>query len=478
MSQRASGYNVSQPIFFKQSLSVAPLLLWLQFALPPLVAGALLYPLTQIYDVEFSRAFLALSVTVTALAFVVLPNRDPAVQLLSGRLPMATSLVVRWAVLLASLLALGYVTKFSEDFSRRVVLTWALTAPALIIVLMLVLQEVTKRLLADVANARRAIFVGCNETSMSLAGRIAAHGELGLSVAGFFDDRGSDRLGCGGRARLLGQFADVAAFVKARRIDVIFVAMPLGHISRVHDLVDQLGDTTASIYYVPDIFVFDDLIQPRTSEMLGIPVVAMCETPFHGYRGVIKRLMDLFIAGNALIVFAPLMLAIAMAIKWTSPGPVIFRQRRYGLDGREIGVYKFRTMSVCEDGTDFTQATRNDQRVTPLGRVLRRYSLDELPQLINVLQGRMSLVGPRPHAIAHNEECRKLIKRYMVRHKVLPGMTGLAQVSGCRGETARIEDMEARVRLDLEYLRNWSPLLDLQILLLTAQEVIRTDKAY
>ena len=296
MSQRASGYNVSQPIFFKQSLSVAPLLLWLQFALPPLVAGALLYPLTQIYDVEFSRAFLALSVTVTALAFMVLPNRDPSVQLLSGRLPMATSLVVRWAILLASLLALGYVTKFSEDFSRRVVLTWALTAPALIIVLMLVLQEVTKRLLADVANARRAIFVGCNETSMSLAGRIAAHGELGLSVAGFFDDRGSDRLGCGGRARLLGQFADVAAFVKGRRIDVIFVAMPLGHISRVHNLVDELGDTTASIYYVPDIFVFDDLIQPRTSEMLGIPVVAMCETPFHGYRGVITRLMDLFIA--------------------------------------------------------------------------------------------------------------------------------------------------------------------------------------
>ncbi len=477
MNSRTPDYQLSQPMIFKQSLSVAPLLLWLQYALPPLVAGGLLYPLTQFYDVEFSRAFVALTVIVTALAFAVLPNRDPTVPLLAGRLPMATSLIVRWAVLVAILLALGYVTKFSEDFSRRVVVTWVLVTPWLLVLLMLMLRAFTRRLLAEPAYVRRAIFVGCNETSMNLAARITSHGELGMSVVGFFDDRGSDRLGCATRARLLGRFADVAEFAKARRIDVIFVAMPLGHIPRVHELVDELGDTTASIYYVPDVFVFD-LIQPRTSEILGIPVVAMCETPFHGYRGVIKRLMDLFIAGNALLALAPLMLAIALAIKLTSPGPVIFRQRRYGLDGREIGVYKFRTMHVCEDGAAFRQATRGDSRVTRLGAVLRRYSLDELPQLVNVLQGRMSLVGPRPHAVAHNEECRKLIKRYMVRHKVLPGMTGLAQVSGCRGETANIEDMEARVRLDLEYLRNWSPVLDLQILLLTAQEVIGSQKAY
>jgi putative colanic acid biosynthesis UDP-glucose lipid carrier transferase len=476
MIPRTLGYKFSQPIVFKQNLSFAPLILWLQFVLPPLLAGGLLYPLTWFYEVDFNRGFVALSIITTALAFVVLPNRPVAVQLVAGRLPLATSLIGRWAMLVALLLALGYVTKFSEDFSRRVIVSWALAAPALLILLALLLQEITRRMLADSANARRAIFVGCNETSISLWSRLAQHEELGISAAGFFDDRGSDRLGCG-QARLLGRFADVPAFVKARRIDVIFIALPVRHIPRVHDLVEELGDTTASIYYVPDVFVFD-LIQPRTSELLGVPLVAMCETPFHGYRGVTKRMMDLFIAGNALLALAPLMIAIALAIKWTSPGPVIFRQRRYGLDGREIGVYKFRTMTVCEDGADFRQATRGDQRVTPLGAFLRRYSLDELPQLVNVVQGRMSLVGPRPHAVAHNEECRKLIKRYMVRHKVLPGMTGLAQVSGCRGETARIEDMEKRVMLDLEYLRNWSPLLDLQILLLTVQEVIRTDKAY
>ena len=184
------------------------------------------------------------------------------------------------------------------------------------------------------------------------------------------------------------------------------------------------------------------------------------------------------IAALALVLLAPLLLGIAWAVKRSSPGPVLFRQRRYGLDGREIKVYKFRTMTVCEDGAQVAQARRNDQRVTPVGKHLRRWSLDELPQLINVLQGTMSLVGPRPHAVAHNEEYRKLIKRYMVRHKVLPGITGLAQVRGCRGETARVEDMEARVLFDLEYMRNWSPMLDLQIILATAFAVIRTDRAY
>jgi len=192
----------------------------------------------------------------------------------------------------------------------------------------------------------------------------------------------------------------------------------------------------------------------------------------------VKRLMDVVIASLAILAPSPVLLTVAYLVKRSSPGPVLFRQRRYGLDGREIQVYKFRTMTVAEDGARVTQATRNDRRVTPVGRYLRRWSLDELPQLINVLQGTMSLVGPRPHAVAHNEEYRKLIKRYMVRHKVLPGITGLAQVRGCRGETARVEDMEARVVFDLEYMRNWSPLLDLQILVATVFAVVRTDRAY
>jgi putative colanic acid biosynthesis UDP-glucose lipid carrier transferase len=235
-------------------------------------------------------------------------------------------------------------------------------------------------------------------------------------------------------------------------------------------LLDDLRDTTASMYYVPDIFVFD-LIQARSGEIHGIPVVAMCETPFYGYRGVTKRLTDIGLSVLILLLFLPLLLVIAVLVKFSSPGPVIFKQRRYGLDGHEIAVYKFRTMSVTEDGAQVRQASKTDSRITRIGGILRRTSLDELPQLINVLQGRMSLVGPRPHAVAHNEEYRKLIKGYMVRHKVLPGITGLAQVNGCRGETSQLEEMEARVNYDLDYLRRWSPMLDIKIILLTAVKV-------
>ena len=174
----------------------------------------------------------------------------------------------------------------------------------------------------------------------------------------------------------------------------------------------------------------------------------------------------------------PLFVLVAALVKFSSPGPVIFKQRRYGLDGREIQVYKFRTMRVTEDGAKIRQASKSDARITRIGSILRRSSLDELPQLINVLQGRMSLVGPRPHAVAHNEEYRKLIKGYMVRHKVLPGITGLAQVNGCRGETTELKDMEARVNYDLDYLRYWTPMLDIKILLLTIFKVFRDEKAY
>lgn len=188
--------------------------------------------------------------------------------------------------------------------------------------------------------------------------------------------------------------------------------------------------------------------------------------------------MDVVLASIFLVLLSPLMVAIAIAIKLTSPGPVFFRQRRYGLDGREIRVWKFRTMTVCEDGQQVTQARRGDPRVTRIGAFLRRTSLDELPQLFNVLKGDMSLVGPRPHATAHNEEYRRLIDGYMLRHKVRPGMTGLAQVHGCRGETETVDKMAKRVEWDLPYIREWSLWMDIKILLQTFWVVLRGQNAY
>jgi putative colanic acid biosynthesis UDP-glucose lipid carrier transferase len=265
--------------------------------------------------------------------------------------------------------------------------------------------------------------------------------------------------------------------VQARRIDVIFVALPMRQVQRVVDLLNELRDTTASIYFVPDIFVMD-LIQSRTAEIDGVPVVAMCETPFYGSRGLVKRSMDIALSAVGLLVLMPFLLLVALLVKLGSPGPAIFRQRRYGLDGNVIDVRKFRTMNVTEDGPNVRQATINDRRVTPIGRWLRRYSIDELPQLINVLEGSMSLVGPRPHAVAHNEEYRGLIQGYMVRHKVPPGITGLAQVNGCRGETSHVDEMRRRIEFDLEYLRRWSPTLDLRILVQTVWQLLGDRKAY
>ena len=450
---------------------------FLDAVLPALVAVGMLCGLCAVYGIEFKGFFVVLAI-LSAMLSLLLPRGQPAQpnQLMKSSLPLAIRVMVRWMVIIAILLAIGFVTKYSVDFSRRVVLTWAVTTPAVLIVISLCLHELMRRLIHDPSTVRRVAFAGCNDVSLSLAHRIGG-GSMGMQVEGFFDDRSAQRLGLETEARLLGGLPDMVTFVKRNQIDVVFVALPVSHIRRVVQLLDELRDTTASVYYVPDIFALD-LIQARSGELFGIPVVALCETPFYGYRGVVKRITDIALALTVLLLALPLMAVLAWLVRLSSPGPAFFKQRRYGLDGREIMVYKFRTMTVIEDGPNITQASREDARITAIGRFMRRYSLDELPQLVNVLQGQMSLVGPRPHAVAHNEEYRKLIKGYMLRHKVPPGITGLAQVNGCRGETSRVEDMQARIDYDLEYLRHWSPLLDFKILFLTAIRLLRDEKAY
>lgn len=469
---------MTDPVMFTRGFSIA-LVSLLQAIMPSLIAVGTLVLLCHAYGVVFSDFFQVLAVAVAILSSVLPRGRSNGQQpVLPAAIPLALSVIVRWMLIVAILLGIGYVTKYSEDFSRRVVLTWVAVTPALLVLVALYLHEMMRRLLNDPKHTRGVAFVGCTEVSLMLADRITRNSRtLGMTVHGFFDDRSPDRLGHCGSMRRLGAMSDIFASVQRKQIDAIFVALPVRQVQRVMDLVQELRNTTVSIYYLPDLCALD-LLQARTGELLGMPVVSMCETPFYGYGGLVKRMTDVAFAAAILAVATPVMLAIAVAIKFTSAGPVIFKQRRYGLDGKEILVHKFRTMTVLEDGGYVQQATRTDSRITPVGRFLRRYSLDELPQLFNVLQGTMSLVGPRPHAVAHNEEYRQLIKGYMVRHKAPPGITGLAQINGCRGETTRVEDMQARVNYDLEYLRRWSPLLDLKILALTAVRVLRDEKAY
>jgi putative colanic acid biosynthesis UDP-glucose lipid carrier transferase len=276
---------------------------------------------------------------------------------------------------------------------------------------------------------------------------------------------------------LSGRIADVPGVVEREHISVIYIALPMSQHPRILALLDGLRDTTASIYFAPDIAAFDP-IQGRVAALDGLPVVAVCESPFSGFDGVVKRAFDALFAATALLLLSPLFGLIALGVKRSAPGPILFRQRRYGIDGEEILVYKFRSMRVCEDGEHVEQAQRVDPRVTRFGAFLRRTSLDELPQLINVLRGEMSLVGPRPHAVAHNELYRRLIKGYMLRHKVRPGITGWAQVNGLRGETERLDKMRRRLEYDLYYLRHWSLWLDFKILLMTLPVLLCDRHAY
>jgi putative colanic acid biosynthesis UDP-glucose lipid carrier transferase len=232
------------------------------------------------------------------------------------------------------------------------------------------------------------------------------------------------------------------------------------------------------VLFVPDFSALG-LLHASWEVLGGMPMVSLVDTPHRGFEGLSKRLFDIVMSSLILAIIAVPLLCIAVAIKLSSPGPVIFRQRRYGLDGKEFEIYKFRSMTTVEDGkNEFKQATKNDARITPLGAFLRRTSLDELPQIINVLQGRMSLVGPRPHPVALNESQRKLIDNYMLRHKVRPGITGWAQVNGFRGETDTPEKMLNRIRCDLEYINYWSLKLDIQILWMTIFKVMDDPNAY
>jgi putative colanic acid biosysnthesis UDP-glucose lipid carrier transferase len=315
-----------------------------------------------------------------------------------------------------------------------------------------------------------------NPPGLELARRLRADVYSDVRIAGFVDDRSPARLELA-LYPLLGRIEELPELVKRHRIDLVYLALPMVSGPRIQALLDALRDTTASVYFVPDLFV-TDLIQGRVDSVSGMPVLGVFDSPFSGVNGLVKRASDIVLSLAILALVAPLLLVLALCVKLTSPGPAIFRQRRYGLDGSEIVVYKLRSMTVTEDGDSIAQCAKADARVTRLGAFLRRTSLDELPQLINVLQGRMSLVGPRPHAVAHNELYRKLIKGYMQRHKVRPGLTGWAQVNGLRGETASVDKMKARIDHDLDYLRNWSLRLDLYIIARTAWIVLQGENAH
>lgn len=391
----------------------------------------------------------------------------------------AIGTLICWGLTWMTLVFTAFATKHSAEFSRLSTMIWLFVTPVLIMSLRIATRWIQRARCFLGYNTQKFAIVGVNELGFHLARNIEASPELGLSLAGFFDDRPEQRnpaippeLG-----RRIGTLQDLIDQAKAGVIDRVYIAFPMRAENRIRGLLDQLGDTTASVYIVPDFFVFQ-LLHSRWTDILGLPVVSVFESPIYGIDGLAKQAADIVLGSLFLAIAAVPMAIIAVWIKLASPGPVLFRQTRYGLDGREIRIWKFRTMTVCEDGAQAVQARRNDPRVTWLGAILRKTSLDELPQLFNVLAGSMSLVGPRPHATAQNEEFRSQIEGYMLRHKVKPGITGLAQVNGWRGETDSPEKMKKRIECDHRYIREWSMWLDIKILFKTVFVVLSGKNAY
>jgi len=414
---------------------------------------------------------LILSVLVFALTFPGQAHLESSI----GRVLLDISLNWAWTAVL--LLLTGFATGYIREFSQDALITWLWVAPTAEFGTHLLLRGAAPWLVRLQGPTQRAIIVGMNEQGAALAERIHSAPYSRVDLLGFVDSREVSRLGAVGKNKLIGKLEQLAQLVQEQHVQLIYLSLPMASQPRILQLLDELKDTTASIYFVPDMF-FTDLIQGHTSAVCGMPVISVCETPFRGADGVVKRISDMVLATLILVLIFPLLLVLSALVKLTSPGPVIFKQRRYGLDGEQIVVYKFRSMTVTEDGPHVPQAQKNDARITPLGAIMRRTSMDELPQFVNVLQGRMSIVGPRPHAVAHNELYRKLIKGYMVRHKVRPGITGWAQVNGYRGETVTLDKMQGRIDYDLDYLRNWSLRLDLHIILKTIRLVLKDEKAH
>jgi putative colanic acid biosynthesis UDP-glucose lipid carrier transferase len=382
---------------------------------------------------------------------------------------------VRWLIVLAFIWALMEIAGLTSRLNIEVAITWAAITP-----LMLWTGRLTApRLFVTRSSGRerRVVIVGATELGLKLAEALHQSRWHQFNLLGYFDSRASQRLPSACRHRLLGTLDDLHAFIAQNAVDIVYITLPMARQPRLVQLLGSLRDSTASIYFVPDLTLCE-LVQPRFDHVNGVPVLAVCESPFYGLRGIAKRATDIGISAFAIALLSPVMLITAAAVAFTSPGPVVFKQKRYGLDGKPIVVYKFRSMTVTEDGdTSYTQVRRNDSRVTSVGAFIRATSLDELPQLFNVLEGSMSIVGPRPHAVSVNEQYRHLIPGYMVRHKVKPGITGWAQVNGFRGGDD-LGSMRQRIAFDLEYLQQWSLALDLLIIVKTALVIWNDRHAY
>jgi len=445
--------------FWAQWLAAIPILILLLCALALMKTGEV--------DTQYRMlsAFMLLG-SVPAYSIMQVYHKEHGYLVGLGRL------LAGWLVLLAGLMVIAFITKTSELFSREVILTWIFAGFTLQACLYVPFHNLAKRYRQKLRAARPSLIIGTGDLALDLADKLALQKNeplLGMVAA---DDLPlpNDSL-----FPVLGSLAHLRDLISSHRIRRLYIALPLTEAEKIEELYIDLLDSSVDVIWIPDLRSLI-LLNHSVSEIEGLPAIHLNESPLTSYpiAALSKALLDRTVALIAIILLSPLLLATALAVKTSSPGPVLFKQKRHGWNGKIIKVWKFRSMRLHDD-KEIKQASRHDPRITRVGQFIRRTSIDELPQLFNVLQGRMSLVGPRPHAVAHNDYYTGKIDAYMARHRIKPGITGLAQVSGFRGETETLDKMEKRVELDLAYINNWSLWLDIKILIKTPFTLLSKD---
>jgi len=368
-------------------------------------------------------------------------------------------LVAGWAIVVLVLVSVAAMLKETDTFSRIWFGLWVLITLAGLIVLVPITHAAAVRARKREQKARKVVLVGAGETARRVQARLQGNSSTSMNLVACFGERWSS-------ADVL-PISELSDYVFSHKVQEVWIAAPWDDKTLLNQALQALKETVVDVNVVPDLDQYR-LLNQSITEWGGLPVISLAGTPMTGSERTLKSVFDWLAALVIAVITLPLTLLIAFLIKLSSPGPVLFRQSRHGLGGEAIKIYKFRTMKLHEESAgQVTQAEKQDSRVTWIGKILRRTSLDELPQLLNVLKGEMSLVGPRPHAIEHNDLFKSQIPRYMLRHKVKPGMTGWAQVNGFRGLTDTPEKMAMRIEHDLWYIQNWSLWLDLKILLMT-----------
>lgn len=453
---------------------------WFHRLLDSCLPVFMLFVITKSLQIPWHDRYLVMGVIGSSL-FVFFAHMFGIYTSWRGRLLFSSFKLIlsSWFITWATLVIIAFLFKDTENFSRLAITIWAILVPIGLTLYRVVIRSLLGNYRAKGKNTKNIVIIGAGKVGQNVSETINSNKWLGFNISAYIDDdpklinKKIDNI------PVIGTTDQVAYLVNKYMYDEVYICLPMYAEPKIKAILNQLTDTTAIVKFVPDFFTFDLMHAAQWIDLKGIPVVSVYDTPLNSSTArMLKRFEDIILSTIILIIISPILIVLAIGVKLTSSEPILFKQRRYGLNGKEIKIYKFRSMITQDNKRTINQATKNDPRVTKFGAFLRRTSLDELPQFINVIQGKMSVVGPRPHANAHNEQYRKLVPKYMQRHLVKPGITGWAQINGWRGETETLTKMEKRIEFDLHYINNWSLWLDIKIIVQTIFKGFCSKNAY